>query len=403
VNEEFGWKNDLAAGYGDSIYLIAWDDHRGVEGFDIYCARVSRDGHTLDTTGVLVCDEVMDQYMPDVGFDGENFLVAWQDIRSGMTNGIYAARVSPAGVVLDPDGFAVAATDTIDAAAPAVCFTGTDHLVTWGGFSMTTYEGDIYGALVSPAGRVTRPQFVISDAAYDQGSPAAAAGPTNALVAWEDARSGLPERDIYAARVRADGTVLEPDGLLVANNTGDEQMPCVTAEDGGFGVLWSRWDYTDTAVFAAARVSTGGNVNPAEDWFRIRGADSRFDVTSGSGPEQLLLFNCLTDTALGRYYGVSRVWGRFGDVTGVRQAEGRQLGNATRGASVVRGVLWLPPASSLKPQAASLLDISGRKVADLRPGANDVSRLSPGVYFVRAESSAVCREPSAITKVVVTR
>jgi hypothetical protein len=30
-----------------------------------------------------------------------------------------------------------------------------------------------------------------------------------------------------------------------------------------------------------------------------------------------------------------------------------------------------------------LLDISGREMLDLHSGANDVSRLSPGVYFVR--------------------
>jgi hypothetical protein len=32
---------------------------------------------------------------------------------------------------------------------------------------------------------------------------------------------------------------------------------------------------------------------------------------------------------------------------------------------------------------AALLDAAGRKVMDLAPGDNDVSRLAPGVYFVR--------------------
>jgi hypothetical protein len=53
-------------------------------------------------------------------------------------------------------------------------------------------------------------------------------------------------------------------------------------------------------------------------------------------------------------------------------------------ATLVRGILFLPGAASRKSQAPScLLDISGRKVMSLKPGANDVSRLSPGVYFVR--------------------
>jgi len=48
-----------------------------------------------------------------------------------------------------------------------------------------------------------------------------------------------------------------------------------------------------------------------------------------------------------------------------------------------------------------LLDISGRKVLDLHPGANDVSGLCPGVYFVRA----VSRELSAVSchKVILQR
>ena len=54
-------------------------------------------------------------------------------------------------------------------------------------------------------------------------------------------------------------------------------------------------------------------------------------------------------------------------------------------ATVVRGVLFLGdcPRTGTVPKAA-LLDISGRKVLDLTPGANDVRTLAPGVYFIRA-------------------
>ncbi|HTW92037.1 MAG TPA: hypothetical protein VMH22_10055 [bacterium] len=52
---------------------------------------------------------------------------------------------------------------------------------------------------------------------------------------------------------------------------------------------------------------------------------------------------------------------------------------------------------------AALLDISGRKVLDLHPGSNDVRALASGVYFVREEPSAVSRQPSAVTKIVITR
>ena len=56
--------------------------------------------------------------------------------------------------------------------------------------------------------------------------------------------------------------------------------------------------------------------------------------------------------------------------------------------TVVRNVFVLPEASSRKPQATSwLLDATGRRVLRLRPGANDVSYLAPGVYFVRFTAS----------------
>jgi len=51
-------------------------------------------------------------------------------------------------------------------------------------------------------------------------------------------------------------------------------------------------------------------------------------------------------------------------------------------ATVVRGTLPLPRGASTSSSLSLLLDAAGRKVLDLKPGANDVSRLVPGVYFV---------------------
>jgi hypothetical protein len=67
--------------------------------------------------------------------------------------------------------------------------------------------------------------------------------------------------------------------------------------------------------------------------------------------------------------------------------------------TVIRGVLFLP--SSLLTPNCYLLSIDGRKVLELRPGANDVWALAPGVYFVRAVSGKL----SAVGchKVVLTR
>jgi len=71
---------------------------------------------------------------------------------------------------------------------------------------------------------------------------------------------------------------------------------------------------------------------------------------------------------------------------------------SNRVATVSRNVLYLPQSTSSSPSC--LLDVSGRKVLDLHPGANDLRRLSPGVYFVRERPAIHC-EPSAVMKVVI--
>jgi uncharacterized delta-60 repeat protein len=88
------------------------------------------------------------------------------------------------------------------------------------------------------------------------------------------------------------------------------------------------------------------------------------------------------------------------DPTGIEEAPNVVVRTPNTGPTIVRGVLFLPTASSRKPQAPSrLLDISGKKVLDLKPGPNDVSRLSPGVYFVRG-AQAQAQAPT-VRRVVI--
>jgi hypothetical protein len=90
---------------------------------------------------------------------------------------------------------------------------------------------------------------------------------------------------------------------------------------------------------------------------------------------------------------------------GINEAMNDERGTMSAVATVIRGVLFLPLTSGVNREASSvLLDISGRSVLDLKPGANDVSRLGPGVYFVR-EQVAVGGERSAVgvRKVVISR
>jgi hypothetical protein len=109
-------------------------------------------------------------------------------------------------------------------------------------------------------------------------------------------------------------------------------------------------------------------------------------------------------------YGGHDLWDdvSFGPVTGIAAGPASGLSSLV-GPSVVRGVLWLGERHDLNVRHSGswprpmLFDASGRRVLDLQPGPNDVSRLAPGVYFVREQPQAASRRPQAFRKVVVTR
>ncbi len=96
-----------------------------------------------------------------------------------------------------------------------------------------------------------------------------------------------------------------------------------------------------------------------------------------------------------------KVWFSTNAPLGIAEQPTQQSVGERPSTTVVRGVLFLAERPSSSASTISLFDIGGREVLDLSPGANDVSKLAPGVYFIRA----VSRELSAVScqKVVVMR
>jgi hypothetical protein len=92
---------------------------------------------------------------------------------------------------------------------------------------------------------------------------------------------------------------------------------------------------------------------------------------------------------------------RVADGAGVMETPNAEVRTANASPTVVRGVLFLPTASRRKPQATSLLDACGRRVLEVHEGANDISRVAPGVYFVRGAQAQA--EAQVVHKVIIAR
>lgn len=122
-----------AVAAGNGAYLVVWQEGlalAGAKNTSIRAVRVSAAGEPLDRQPITVCDAASFQCYPAVVFDGTNFVVAWQDFRTGRDWDLYAARVTPAGTVLDKDGFAVAAVPG-NQIYPALASDGKSALLVW--------------------------------------------------------------------------------------------------------------------------------------------------------------------------------------------------------------------------------------------------------------------------------
>src|SRR5512144_1080434 len=97
-----GSQTGYAVAWDGTNYLVVWADVRGTTGSDVRAARVSPAGTVVDAAPIVVSAATGDQVLPSVAFDGTNYLVVWQDHRDPGDKSIRAARVSPAGTVLDP-------------------------------------------------------------------------------------------------------------------------------------------------------------------------------------------------------------------------------------------------------------------------------------------------------------
>ena len=224
-----------------SDYLVVWQDSRnlGTSGQDIYGARVTTTGAVTDPDGFPVSTAPDDQSTPVLAFNGSQYLVAWTDARNTDLD-IYGALVTTGAAVSPPAGFVIS-TGSSGEQRPATASNGTNYLVVWQDYrNGATTGADLYGVRVSTAGAVLDISAIpICTAASDQISPAVATDGTNYLVVWEDYRNAATTgADIYGARITADGTVQDANGIPISTAASDQLTPAVAGSGGAYLVVW---------------------------------------------------------------------------------------------------------------------------------------------------------------------
>jgi hypothetical protein len=215
-------------------YLVVWHDAEISSPYDIYGARVSKEGELLDPEPFIISDATGSQMGPRVAFDGTNYLVVWYDTRGGASYDIYGARVAQDGTVLN-EGITISIADSMKY-FPDVSFDGTNYMVVWQDKRSGTY--DIYGSRVDQDGIVLDPSGIpISTASNEQNRPSIDFDGTNYLVVWDDEQSSS-EYEIYGTLLETDGTVLNPSGITISDAANNQQMPSVSFDGTNYLVAW---------------------------------------------------------------------------------------------------------------------------------------------------------------------
>ena len=222
------------------IFLVVWTQKGTTTGFDIYGARINTNGYNLDgIVNLPICTALNDQVFPSVSWNGETFLVVWQDGRNGGRSDIYGARVTPQGIVLDPDGFPIhIGTSLYNQVLPVVSFDGTNHLVVWEGQGKKNIH-NIYCTRVSPEGEVLDQQPIpLAPSAQDQTYPAVDFDGNNYLVVWSQKESSS-QWDVMGARVTPLGEVIDTEPVKINSSpSGTSRKPVLSWNGESYLVVW---------------------------------------------------------------------------------------------------------------------------------------------------------------------
>ena len=282
----------LAVSDGAGGAIITWQDQRAGNN-DIYAQRIDASGVPKWTNdGVAICINVSAQYTPAIVADGAGgAIITWYDVRFGNSD-IFVQRVNSAGAVLWTANGVALCTAMFDQTAPVITSDGAaGAIVAWsdirGGVSY-----DIYARRVNSIGV---PQWAadgvaLCTAAGPQSNVVIASdGAGGAIATWEDNRGA--STDLYAQRINGTGaTQWAANGVAICTATNSQTVPSISP-DGASGavVAWqdfrnaSNWDIYAQRVNSAGAALWGlDGVAVCLDAAQQYGAGVAWDNTTGA-------------------------------------------------------------------------------------------------------------------------
>jgi hypothetical protein len=258
----------------DSGFFVVWKYYVSGSGHEIFLKRFNLDGDSLGPR-ILVNDDGTSNHQNDpkiaMGMSG-NFVVVWDDYRSGSDRDIYGQLFDASGskvgsnFLINDDGIYSSQYDPSCAMDSAGNF-----VVVWEDYRNGNY--DIYGQRFDPTGDTTGlgGNFLINDdgGSSDQYNPSCGMDKSgNFVAAWEDYRDG--DANIYG-QIYDNGGNPQGSNFRIDQCPGTENQyaPNVSMNDNHFVVTW--WDYRDATSIYKIRFNNNGT--PVGNEMRVNDVD----------------------------------------------------------------------------------------------------------------------------------
>jgi hypothetical protein len=239
--------------------MVVWQESRNsaTTSFDIF-GQLLTVSPALANSGVevIVSSATRPQFVPAVATNNTDFFAVWQDARDTNTNTVFGARITAAGAVSDPGGIMLVTGNNRET-APAIGRAGGTFGVFW--TDSRNYGTDIELTRFSGATKLDATARVVSNATFAQASPAVTTSAGNFFAVWNDSRGGV-DRDIFGARVNSSGTVLDPAGIAITTETGDQLVPDIATSGTVSLVAWEDRHSGNFDIIGALVDNATGNV-----------------------------------------------------------------------------------------------------------------------------------------------
>jgi hypothetical protein len=235
-------------------FFVVWSDDRNEDTLlDIYGRRIGSTGGLMDGAGTRLSTDsvatVSDDADPDVGWNGEHYLVAWTaNLEFGQVQYPQVDGVAyRPGFVTTPfighiGGTGDNGIQGYPATSPSIAVNGKSFLVVYDYTSPVSAGLDIRATRLSGTGaQWSTSELPVSQASGDQRRPEVAFNGYY-LAAWQDRRNGA--NHLWAARIGATGGVTDPGGFRISDLYPTTRLPALTKATSASGTFTLAFEET---------------------------------------------------------------------------------------------------------------------------------------------------------------